>query len=298
MKRWISNRRAGLSLIEVLVVIGIMGLLMGLLLSGIQAVRAAAARIACANNLRQIGLGCVHYADTQGRLPPAYLHTRDFGGRGVELPWQVLMLPYVEQQPLWNSAQAAYDLSFGYNNPPHIGLVTIVKTYVCPLDGRLSAPLSDDQGYTAAYGSYVGVAGSGAGPDGAMRDKRGVRFAEITDGLSNTLLAGERPPIARYLSGSWYTLDVPSQFWSNGYSYLPSLSVAWSHNEGPCRAPFYFGPGRIENPCDSHHFWSLHSGGANFVFVDGSVHFLRYSARDILPSLATRAGGEVVSHFD
>lgn len=57
----------------------------------------------------------------------------------------------------------------------------------------------------------------------------------------------------------------------------------------------WFGPGRLTNPCDRLHYWSLHTSGANFAFADGSVHFLRYSARDILPALATRSGGEVVS---
>jgi prepilin-type processing-associated H-X9-DG protein len=63
---------------------------------------------------------------------------------------------------------------------------------------------------------------------------------------------------------------------------------------GPCRGPFVFGPGRFDNPCDSYHFWSLHLGGANFAFCDGSVRFLSYAAAPLLPALATRAGGESV----
>ncbi|HLW66382.1 MAG TPA: H-X9-DG-CTERM domain-containing protein [Gemmataceae bacterium] len=63
---------------------------------------------------------------------------------------------------------------------------------------------------------------------------------------------------------------------------------------GGCRGPFHYGPGRIDNPCDSFHFWSLHPMGANFLFCDGSVHFIAYSAAEIMPALATRAGGEVV----
>jgi prepilin-type processing-associated H-X9-DG protein len=59
--------------------------------------------------------------------------------------------------------------------------------------------------------------------------------------------------------------------------------------------PYHFTPGRLDNQCDAFHFWSLHSGGANFLFADGSVRFPPYSADAVLPALATRAGGEVVA---
>jgi prepilin-type processing-associated H-X9-DG protein len=60
------------------------------------------------------------------------------------------------------------------------------------------------------------------------------------------------------------------------------------------QGPYFFSPGTLQNICDPFHFWSLHSGGANFLFCDGSVHFIPYSAKDIMPALATRAGGEAV----
>ena len=64
----------------------------------------------------------------------------------------------------------------------------------------------------------------------------------------------------------------------------------------PCPSGVYtFGPGRINNQCDLFHFWSLHPNGANFLFVDGSVHFLPYTSAPILPALASRAGGEVAN---
>ncbi|MBI3407848.1 MAG: DUF1559 domain-containing protein [Planctomycetes bacterium] len=59
--------------------------------------------------------------------------------------------------------------------------------------------------------------------------------------------------------------------------------------------PYSFSPGSLTEQCDMFHFWSLHSGGANFAFADGSVRFLSYSAAPIMPALATRAGGEVVN---
>jgi prepilin-type processing-associated H-X9-DG protein len=67
----------------------------------------------------------------------------------------------------------------------------------------------------------------------------------------------------------------------------------------PCPpGPYEFGPGRFDNQCDMFHFWSPHPGGANFLFADGSVRLIRYTARDVMPALATRAGGEVVPPLD
>ena len=61
------------------------------------------------------------------------------------------------------------------------------------------------------------------------------------------------------------------------------------------RGPYEYGPGRADNNCDMFHFWSHHSGGGNFLFADGSVHFLSYSAKSVLRALSTRAGGEAVT---
>ncbi|HMF16230.1 MAG TPA: H-X9-DG-CTERM domain-containing protein [Gemmataceae bacterium] len=67
---------------------------------------------------------------------------------------------------------------------------------------------------------------------------------------------------------------------------------------GPCPPGTYtFEPGSISNQCDMFHFWSLHPGGASFLFADGSVHFLSYSVAPILPALASRAGGETASSW-
>lgn len=65
-----------------------------------------------------------------------------------------------------------------------------------------------------------------------------------------------------------------------------------------CDGPFVFGPGRVDNPCDRYHFWSLHPGGANFLFADGSARWLSYSAQPLIVPLATRNGGETVSVSD
>jgi prepilin-type processing-associated H-X9-DG protein len=300
-------RRRAFTLIETLVVIGVTGVLIGLLMSAVQAARGAANRAACANNLKQIALAAQLHHDARGTFPAAYDSLN--GGPGSSswpiTNWPIRILPYIEPQSMWDQAEAAYRVTSDTNrNPPHAGRVVVVKVYTCPADGRLSAPITDDRGYTAAYGSYEGVGGgvsrAGGGYDGVMRALSGVRLAEITDGASNTLMIGEKPPWGRYLGGTWYqsVIDDPSLIddpnWTGGSIGSMDVYSDGLLNNG-CRGPFRFGPGRLDNRCDAEHFWSLHAGGANFAFADGSVHFLRYSADAIMPALATRAGGEAVT---
>jgi prepilin-type N-terminal cleavage/methylation domain-containing protein/prepilin-type processing-associated H-X9-DG protein len=312
MKKMPKASRQGFNLIELLVVIGIIGLLIGLLLPAVQSAREAAARASCENNLRQIGLASGNFESAHGNLPPSSVDVRTiipvtYRGSGINLDWQVLLLPYIEQSALWQTTLEAYKLDLNSSqNPPHIGLATVIRIYACPSDGRVMDPITDNQGYTAAYGSYQGV--SAGAPkinpiepsmtlplnDGVMRLGQGVRFAEITDGTSQTLLIGERPPGGRYLAGAWYTTWEAGTYDDYSFGRYPAMAVYWPFNAGHCRGPFYFGPGRISNPCDFNHFWSLHPGGAHFLFADGSVHFLPYSAASVMVPLATRAGGEVI----
>lgn len=298
--------RKGFNLIELLVVIGVMGLLLGLLMSAVQSAREAAARTACKNNLRQIGLAFGNFESGHGSFPAAHVDIRTYVpvsyiGSGLNLNWQVLMLPYIEQQALWQQALEAYKIDvYPWHNPPHIGLTTVIRTYGCPSDWRVFAPITDDAGYTAVYSSYQGVAGYQL-QDGAMRAVHGVRIAEITDGTSQTLIVGERPPAGRHLAGAWYTSYWVEPAWRYDEYYFGRhhyMDVYWPYDSGPCRGPFYFGPGRVQNACDFNHFWSLHPGGAHFLLADGSVHFLSYSAVSVMIPLATRAGGEVVNWAD
>lgn len=301
--------RRGFSLVELLVVIGVIGVLLCLLLPAVQRVRETAARAACANNLRQLGTALHHYHDVFGTLPPDMI-VRDYNGPGghhtYALQWPALILPYIEQGPVFQQMLEAYRITWEpWLNPPHTGLATVVRSFVCPSDARLSQPITDDVRLTAAYASYVGVSGS-VMADGAMGGRQsgdiwlsgGIRIADITDGTSTTLLAGESPPLGFHLLGCWYSNSSPSTGWGphdRGYGGAMTMSAYWPKDTSECSGPFQFGPGSLQNPCDSNHFWSLHSGGANFVFCDGSVHFLAYSAAPLMPALASRAGGEAVA---
>lgn len=299
--------RPGYTLIEVLVVLGVIGMLAGLALPAVQDVRAAAARTACQNNLKQIGLALQGYHSTHGRLPP------DGGGQPVVrspdwmLSWMTLLLPYVEDDALWATSAAACQAEPNpRKHPPHVGHVTPVKLFVCPPDSRLLSPGVTPSGGTAAFTSYLGLAGSFVGPavvvsdggktiraaPGVFGEHPGIRLTDITDGSSQTAAVGERPPPATFQAGIWYA--APGGDFEAGPDGYIRYGQPWMSGDACAAAGTRFGPGRIENPCDRNHLWSLHRGGANFVFADGSVRFLAYTADPIMPALATRAGGEVV----
>jgi len=293
MCRPIEIKRRAFTLLELVVVMAIIGVLIGLLLPAVQEVRGAALRLSCQNNLRQIGLALHEYHDNQGTLPPSAIIAHG-GGPKAGLSWMTGLLAYIEQEPLAAvTAQAIRVDPSTFQNPPNVGLATVLSVYVCPMDGRLYEPMQNSDEIIGAYTSYVGVAGSTLG-NGVMVTP-GIRLTDILDGTSNTLMVGERPPPSSLQAGWWYSTTVLLT-WPDWIYQGPNASMSVDIQEAPppCTGPFHFGPGELQNSCDRYHFWSLHPGGANFLFADGSIHFLSYSAVSVLPALASRAGGEVV----
>jgi type II secretory pathway pseudopilin PulG len=305
------NPRSGFSLVEFLVVVGLLGLMVGLLMPAVQSVRATGQKLVCQNNLKQVGLASHHFADTTGAFPN---HVR-----GVRIPgttyrvrvntWALVLTPYIEQESIWNTTDAAFKAAPAYLSPPHVGLGTVIKTYACPADGRQNSPLTDDRGFTVAYTSYVAILGDRPRVDpfdtrpvdprllGVMLPSRfdgSVRPAHVTDGLSNTIMYGESPPPGRYMAGSWYTTERPVELYDVRVPWRLGPFLWVREEPKMCRGPFVFSIGRIDNLCDTFHLWSPHPGGANSELADGSVRFLSYAAVDVIPALATRAGGEVV----
>lgn len=153
---------------------------------------------------------------------------------------------------------------------------------------------SSDIRYARGMTTYLGVSGSRSNRgDGIMIIGRTVSHAEITDGSSSTIIVGERPPGPNGDRGGWYST------WgfncTAGRQLLGADPWEFVPPRGCLAADLAPGPAKLSDRCAITRFWSLHTGGAHFAFADGSARFLKYAAHDILPALATRAGGETIS---
>jgi prepilin-type N-terminal cleavage/methylation domain-containing protein/prepilin-type processing-associated H-X9-DG protein len=293
------RHRTAMSLIELLVVIAILAVALALLLPAVQAVRGSVARADCSNRLRQLALAFEQYHGARGQLPPGFVSDAQPKNEPYT-GWPARLLPYLEQYATRTRIRAAFvgdpnPLTF-YGHPPHAELLaTVVPAFVCPADDRVRQPHRFDTG-AVAFTSYLGVSGTSyLKKNGVLFADSRVRWAEVTDGLSNTLLVGERPPSADYRLGWWY------RGWGlyqdgTGEMVLGVRERNFSSDYPNCRpGPYTFVAGRLSEECDLFHFWSMHRGGGNFALCDGSVRFIRYGANEVMPALATRAGGEVAT---
>jgi prepilin-type processing-associated H-X9-DG protein len=288
--------RRAITQIEILVVIVIIGVLLGLLVPAVQRVRAASLRVSCMNNMKQIALALHHYHDTYGRFPSG-LQFQGGEAKYRYLGWLPYLLPYIGQEGLWLETEQAFTTDPLFcDNPPHVGFATIVPTFGCPSDSRCRSPQLSKDGFRVALSSYLGLSGSNyINNDGVLFRDSLVRLAEITDGTSNTLMVGERPPSDNFQFGWWY--GGVGQLGTGSCDTILGVREmnAAFHADSECGpGPFHFEEGTLGDMCDMYHFWSLHAGGANFAFADCSVHFMAYESDPILPALASRAGGEVV----
>ena len=310
------GRRPGFTLIELLVVIAIIGVLIGLLLPAVQAARESARRAQCLSNLKQIGIALNAYNEVHGVFPPGYCSYYKLDGSdagyaeddiGPGWAWGAMILPQMEQRNIHDAINFNLNLTYEANTTAqHLR----IATYLCPSDvTKLLIPVRDEANTMTVYevgsSNYVGVYGlgeigdaPGAGNGIFYRNSR-VGFADINDGSSNTFAVGERSHNLSYVTwtgrtvGGW--LFKTSSFEGGTDQFAVDPEEAFTMFLGPVELDD--GP-RTPNHPRAHveDYWSRHPGGVNFLFGDGSVHFIKDSiSSTVYRALATRAGGEVIS---
>lgn len=308
----------GFTLIELLVVIAIIGILVGLLLPAVQKVREAASRTRCLNNLKQIGLALHGYHDVNVKLPAGQSPWRNASNTAdvwnvtpFEGCWSFLVyiLPFIEQEAIYKKAKAygsSAATAYSWDNPVS---AQQMKIFNCPADARgvlamtaAAAGTSVDQSLTG----YLGNAGTtSASYDGVLYMDSKVRFTDITDGLSNTFVVGERPPNSNLEFGWWFAaygydgkgngdcvmtsndLAIANYFIAN-YSAAPNRPC-----NGTAAQKIGLQSGTPEVGCDAAHYWSFHNGGSVFLMGDGSTRMIFNSSNTIIGALSTRSTGEI-----
>jgi prepilin-type N-terminal cleavage/methylation domain-containing protein/prepilin-type processing-associated H-X9-DG protein len=310
--------RVAFTLVELLVVIAITGVLSGLLLPAVQKVREVALRTSCSNNLRQIGIACLQYHDANLCFPPGYSASGKFvDGASDTSPgwgWAAFLLPHLEQHPVHQQIDFTLPAESSQNAP---AIKTVIATFLCPSDMLPPGPFALPDGFgdsiclagPSSYSACVGGDESDTtGPTGLgifYRNSQ-TRLTDVTDGTSETILIGERAWSnangiwAGAVSGGVIVRGQlnPCQPVVPG-AWFPAATLVQSHAHLNNALTDPDGSAGMDD------FSSKHAGGSNFVFADGSVHFLRSISSDnpdhsctpdgvIFQALGTRASAEVV----
>lgn len=325
--------RRGFTLVELLVVIAIIGVLIALLLPAVQQAREAARRMQCTNNLKQLGLAFHNYHDTHGKLPPMYIQITPYTDNYGHWAWSVFLLPFLEQNNTYDAMQP--------NSRTASDAIGAVKpifqarndAFRCPSD---TGPDFHDSGLDPGYAIEGPNGGGGValsnyvvsvnianvrqrkstdgrtgttGNIGPFYRDSGTGFKDITDGLSNTLLAGERAWMQNGIRNSAGMLYAVRDANGNGPS-AQDVGAAWNQGvvtiAGSVRYPINVvltAPNSEKNNA----FSSNHPGGAQFLLGDGASRFISdtvelnndgaWTTNSVLEALVGMGDGEVVGEY-
>jgi prepilin-type N-terminal cleavage/methylation domain-containing protein len=290
------RRKRGFTLIELLVVIAIIAILVSLLLPAVQQVREAARKTQCQDHLHNIGIAFHSYHDTQGMFPRGDLDGT-FGKTSAFVP----ILAYIEQSAMYK----LYDFNL---TPTHINNQAVVSqqvdVYMCPSAViRRNVPIPGCDTNNRAPGTYAVCSGSGdpwapiiPGPpnNGVFTNGQSqvVKMRDITDGVSNTFMAGEAAwnmPDYMFTSGTCSgQVRWGFTYWSSPYPLATMFTT-----RGP------FNPKRLDGDSTRlSNFRSDHPGGVQMLIGDDQVRMVSENIdHGTLDALATRAGGEVVGKY-
>ena len=316
MTQMYRRLRRGFTLIELLVVIAIIAILIALLVPAVQKVRESAARAQCQNQLKQLAPGVHNYHDTYKALPQNYGGLNSWGVGGSSWSWIAMILPYIEQAPLYNTLGLANGPANVRLNTNQAMLATAIGILRCPSDPDSATPIYTDRadlgGVAVGVTNYKGVCGqnwewgnglwnpiygigsnngnaqgldSGDGvfyrSNGGTGTYKKFTLLSVTDGTSNTFMIGEALPKYSQWTGSW------------AYSNNASGTCGIYPNSQVTAAGTSSGAGDWP---DNYAFCSGHTNGLQFAMCDGSVHYFNNSiSTTTYRWLATIQGGETVT---
>jgi prepilin-type N-terminal cleavage/methylation domain-containing protein/prepilin-type processing-associated H-X9-DG protein len=320
-------RRNAFTLVELLVVIAIIGVLSGLLLTAVQSARESARRSSCANNLKQIGLAFHNYLDTNKELPKGVSCSASWSKAGWA--WGSRILPFTEESSLFDrlnfeNAQVRYRCAADQGSSP-------VALYLCPSDrAELINPdrIVSGAGQTAATSNYIANSGNnlktngGSGStawscatdltettksifltqhSGTVIPGVGIRLQQVSDGMSKTLLVGERDSDdvghGDHAAGVWIGINqniLNTDPYSAAYlTFFKESTAAMTINAG---TPTTRNTNAVDEAADA---WSSkHPGGAQFVLADGSVRMLSTTiSNSTFADLCSRNDGDPLGDY-
>jgi prepilin-type N-terminal cleavage/methylation domain-containing protein len=298
-----SKSRGGFTLVELLVVIAIIGILVGLLLPAVQAAREAARRMSCSNNMKQLGLALHNYHDTFNKLPTGLRYDRA-NNAGRRYSGFIGMLPFIEQQNLFNQIAADQQTAVPWNGG-YAPFLAEIPTLLCPSDiGRTGGTGKTNYGFSRGDSAWDHNNWAGNGNRGLRGmftgNSRHKKFADVIDGLSNTLAMSEKTiaqNTRRVLDGgtvrnigSSFRNNNPSEcltqvglnktyantdvgFWSgrrwtDGAPAFSGITTVLGPNTASCTQNGWDGEDGIYEPM------SRHPAGVHGVMGDGAVKFI------------------------
>jgi prepilin-type N-terminal cleavage/methylation domain-containing protein len=257
------RRPRAFTLVELLVVIAIIGILIGLLLPAVQYSRETARRAACRNNLKNVAMGLHSFHDAKRRLPAGCMGTRN-----LDHAWCSYILPYMEQTSIYRQI----DFRRPWNDPDgnYAATRALIPLLHCP-SSILQDPAKSD--YAGITGSVIVGAPRGVSMLSGVLihvegSQQGVRFSDILDGLSNTIMVAESADRPEEDHGNW--ADGLATFFCNGLINAAHGEIA-----------------------------SHHRGGATVAMADGSANFfVTDMSIEVVQALCTRNGKEPMTNVD